>query len=145
MKGWSKKDSNIPKLLTEKQAGRYLKMSDQSINNLKNSGKIEFQTVSGRTRFSYKNLNDYFVQNITNYALCNEINIWLDIKKQKIIVFDAGNLYRIVNENQRWIYLFSIKWSYIGQFSNNEFKKYFSIAEESQIDAAKYNIGPEIL
>ena len=54
-----------------------------------------------------------------------------------MISFKDGNLYIIVNENPRWIYLFSSKWGNIGQFSKKEFKKYFSIAEDYQIRASK--------
>ena len=140
-----KKESNISTFLTVKQACRYLKVSGQTIHNLKNSGNIGFQTVGGRIRFSYKDLNNYLVLNNTNFAWCNESIVWLDIKKQKVILFEKENLYRIVNENQRWIYLFSNKWDNIGQFSINEFKKYFSIADEIQIDSTKFSLGTEIL
>ena len=140
-----KKESNIPTFLTVNQACRYLKVSGQTIHNLKNSGNIGFQTVGGRIRFSHKDLNNYLVLNNTNFAWCNESIVWLDIKKQIVILFEKDNLYRIVNENQKWIYLFSNRWDNIGQFSINEFKKYFSIADEIQIDSAKFSLGSEIL
>jgi len=141
----AKKDPSSTKYLTAKQAGMYLKITGQKFNDLRNSGKIEFQIVGGKSRSTIESLNMYLSNNITYYAWCNESYVWLDIKKQKMISFEYGNLYRIVNENPRWIYLFSSKWGNIGQFSKKEFKKYFSIAEDHQIRAAKYDVGSKIL
>lgn len=129
-----------PELLTVKEAAEYLKVSGQTIHNLKKSGAIKFQKIGGSIRFTYEDLNVYFFQISTKMALCNTSIIRVEDKSQEVLPFEQDNLYKIVHENRIWVYLFNSKWSNRMRFSKKEFEKYFSIAEDWRVAANIYNV-----
>ena len=130
-----------PKLLTVKEAAEYLKVTGTTIHNLKNSGKIKFRKIGGSIRFTYEDLNVYFFHINTNMAICNKGFIWIDNKTNEILPFEYEELYKVVYENKIWIYLYNDRWGKRIRFGKKEFRKYFSIAEDWQIMADKYNLG----
>jgi excisionase family DNA binding protein len=130
-----------PELLTVKEAADYLKVTGQTIHNLKKSGKIKFSKIGGSIRFTYEDLNVYFLQIKEEFALCITSIIKVDHKTQEVLPFEKEYLYRIVHENRIWIYVFNMKWGNRMRFSKKEFRKYFTIPEEYKVDASKFNMA----
>lgn len=130
-----------PKLLTVRQAAKYLQVSEQTIYNNVKSGNITCHRIGRSIRFSHEDLNLYFSQIESMWAICNISNLWINGKTLDIIPFETNHIYKIVSQNRIWIYLFSQKWGVKRRIGNKDFGKYFSVAEELHIDSAKYNVG----
>ena len=128
-----------PVLLTVKQAADYLKVSGQTIHNLKKSGKINFRKIGGSIRFTYEDLNVYLSCHISEFAYCNTSVIKMDKKTQEVLPFEALHMYRIIHENKYWIYVYNADWLSRVKFSKREFNKYFSVADDIQKQAFGYS------
>lgn len=120
-----------PVLLTVKEAAEYLKVSGQTIHNLKKSGKINFRKIGGSIRFTYQDLNTYLHSHISEYAYCNTSVIKMDTKTKEVIPYEAGHAYRIIHKNKYWIYVHNADWLSRMRFSKREFNKYFIYADDA--------------
>lgn len=128
-----------PKYLTKIQARKYLGVSVKTINHLLKSDQIKSVIVNGQKQFTQDDLNLYINNNITDFAFCNKNFIKLDLVNQKYYPFSWITLYPIIHQNRRWIYLYLEGWSKV-RFSWKEFNKFFSIADEVQKLAFKFNL-----
>lgn len=132
-----------PKLLTVKEAAKHLNCSEQKIYNDVKYERLKCHRYGGTIRFTYDDLNLFFVQTQTNteFALCTVSNIQVDPKTNEVVPFERDNLYRIWYENRSRIYIFNAVWGKKQGFSKSVFKKYFCIAEDFHIRSADYNVG----
>ena len=132
-----------PKLLTVKQAAKELQCSEQKLYHDVKYDLIKYHRYGGTIRFTYEDLNLFFVQTQTNtkFALCRVSNIQVDPKTSEVVPFERDNLYRIWYENRSRIYIFNAVWGKKQGFSKSVFKKYFCIAEDFHIRSADFNVG----
>lgn len=127
-------------LLTVQEAANFLKVSKSTINNLRKSGIIQCHKTGGNVRFTHKDLLNYCVNiSIGFCAECKRSIIYLDKKSYEVVPFEKERIYKIVDENRFWISIFSKEWEKSARFSKKEFNKYFSKAENWQVNQIKYN------
>jgi len=128
-----------PIYLTKIQGRKYLGVSGKTINHLLKSDQIQSVIVNGKKQFTQDNLNLYIENTIRDFAFCNKNIIKFDRLNQKYYPFLYLTLYPIIHQNRSWIYLYLEGWGKV-RFSWKEFNKYFSIADEVQKLAFKFNI-----
>jgi hypothetical protein len=128
-----------PKYLTKIHARKYLAVSGKTINHLLKSDQIQSVIVNGKKQFTQDDLNLFIKNEIKDFAFCNKNIIKFDLLNQKYYPFLRVTLYPILHQNQKSIYLHLEGWGKV-KFSWKEFNIYFSIADEGQKRAFKYNI-----
>jgi len=128
---------------TVKEAAALLKVSEQTIHNWKNLGRIDFRKIGGSIRFTLDDLLSFCLKPEpkieSNLAVCTETVIYIDKENQEVVPFEKTKIYKIINENKIWITLYSIIWGQAARFSKKRFRKFFSIADDRQIAQIKYN------
>ena len=124
---------------TVNKAAALLSVSKQTIHNLIDSGKIASRSIDGNIRFTYEDLKVFCLTVEPNLAVCLENFIYIDKEKQYVVAFEKDKIYKITNENNIYVSLFSNKCGKSARFTKKRFGKFFHIAEDWQIEPIKYS------
>lgn len=138
-KGASEASKKLPELYSVKEAAQRMHVSEQTIHNWKDSGKIKFRKIGGSIRFTYEDLLGFCRGFDRNLVACMENNIYVDKVTREVVLFEKDKIYKIINENKIWITLFSTKWERSARFSMKRFGKFFRKAEDWEIDRIHFN------
>ena len=137
----SEASKKLPELYSVKEAAQRMHVSEQTIHNWKDSGKIKFRKIGGSIRFTYEDLLG-FCRGFDRYlAACLEDNIYVDKETRDATLFEKDKIYKIISENKIWLTLFSTKWEHTARFSRKRFGKFFRNAEDWEIDQIKFNLN----
>ncbi len=137
----AKSEKELPELFTIKEAAKYLKVSGQTIRNWMKVGDIEYHKLpGGGIRITKQAMNDTLLNLITPMAVCTRSYIWVDDKTRVLHPFEYTKLYKIVNENRIWIYLYNKDWGTIKRFGKKEFRKFFRIAADFEVAADRFEM-----
>lgn len=135
----NKKDKP-PKLLTAKEAAKYLGVTRQTIYNRIKAGSLKSRGIGGNHYFTHDDLNSH--QLTLNYpkALCINSAICYDIRSGKVAPFRKDLFYDIIRENKKWIYLFNENWDGAIRMGKKQFRKNFSVEGEPKYIEKMYNV-----
>lgn len=139
------KPETAVKYLTAKEVADILGISVNKVYELARSGAIKSAKIGGSVRFNPQDLISFisdsrFKSKYDNEAFCKKTCI-LSINGD-LIPFKELDIYRIMNENRIWIYLYNSQFEKSIRIGKKKFQKYFMKATELEIDAALFNLGP---
>jgi len=139
------KGLGLPILLSIQQAMEYTGLAKSTIHKYIHEGKLKSYRVppgSTNIRIRLQDLHTFLhSMSFQNKAYCKESNIHLDNYTRNVSAFEDSYIYDIVCEDKMSIYLFNSLYMTRVKFKKKEFRKYFRIANQLDIDAAKFNLG----
>jgi excisionase family DNA binding protein len=133
--------------ITAKEVSTILGLTGNTVYILARSGKLKSFKIGGSVRFKKDDLFN-FVSSMRseskyeNEAFC-EKNCIIS-SNDDLILFKAFFIYKIMRENKIWIYLYNRQFEHSIRIGKQEFRKYFRMANNVEIDAGKFNLGTNI-
>jgi excisionase family DNA binding protein len=130
--------------LTAKEVAPIIGVTENTIYILARSGKIKSFKIGGSVRFKRDDLFNFISSmrsesKYENEAFC-EKNCIIS-SNGGLILFKAFFIYKIMRENKIWIYLYNRQFEHSIRIGKKEFRKYFRMANNIEIDAGKFNLG----
>ena len=137
----SKASEEIPQYYSIKEIARKMHVSEQTIRNWINSGKIKCKKIGGSNRIWGEDIMGFCRGFDRNLATCLENNINLDKESKEIVPFEKDKIYKIISENKIWVTLFSNKWEQSVRLSRKRFEKFFRNSDDWEIDQIHYKLN----
>jgi hypothetical protein len=136
-KRWKKKYGNT--YIDRTLARKFAQEPESSFD--KKTAKIK-KIINGTPHYRIDDLYDVFqlILDSAETALCNRTYYCLEIERDGYIQFEKGKHYKIIENEDEYIYLYNDRFDITMKIVKSEFSENFSIEGEMDFDADKYNI-----
>jgi uncharacterized protein YjhX (UPF0386 family) len=118
-------------LVNRKDAITYTGLSEATFDRKVREKKI-IEDRNGKPGYRIDNLNKILKLNLDSnkLALCINSHYQFDRKREGFLPFSGGEYYKILDENEKFVWLFNEKWIATLGMPRSIFEAYFRVEEE---------------